>query len=137
MILGYKVMANKSREMIKGLMPQLSEVKGSVNIPAEFDNVSIFSNMQLSDYILKRIEFIREGQEVVPEYTDIKEKFAGMLFGFYINHSVRQQNELNKRYADVCEEFKRISEERSELNKKIIEVANRLRELEEAKGGKA
>lgn len=118
-------------------MPQLSEVKGSVNIPAEFDNVSIFSNMQLSDYILKRIELIREGQEVVPEYTDIKEKFAGMLFGFYINHSVRQQNELNKRYADVCEEFKRISEERSELNKKIIEAANRLRELEEAKGGKA
>ena len=70
MILGYKVMANKSREMIKGLMPQLSEVKGSVNIPAEFDNVSIFSNMQLSDYILKRIELIREGQEVVERVMD-------------------------------------------------------------------
>lgn len=130
-------MANRSREILHGLVPDLKAKKGSVTLPAKFDNVSIFSNMQLSDYIVKRIELIREGQEVVPEYTDIKEKFAGMLFGFYINHSVRQQNELNKRYADVCEEFKRISDERTELNRQIIEASKKLQALEEAQGGKS
>ena len=130
-------MANKSREILKGLVPDLASKKGTVTLPAKFDNVSIFSNMQLSDYIVKRIELIREGQEVVPEYTDFKEKFAGMLFGFYINHSVRQQNELNKRYADICEEFKRISDERTELNRQIIEASKKLKELEDKKGGKA
>ena len=128
-------MANKSREMLSSIVPNLNEIKGSVDVPAKFDDVSIFSNMQLSDYIVKRVELIREGQEVVPQYTNIKEKFAGMLFGFYINHSVRQQNELNKRYADVCEEFKRLSDERVELNLKIIEASNKLEALKKAKGG--
>ena len=185
-------MANKSREMLKALLPDLSSIKGTVEIPSKFNETSSFGDSSSSDLAYKKIKMVLENskdvnisykekklikekfnkmldefyaenydilkkvelsslskhfqdsvklvrvhQEVVPQYYDFKSKTAGMLFGFFINHSVRQQNELNKRYATVCEVFGELAEERFALSEQIRDAYSRLKKLEEEKGVKA
>lgn len=110
-----------AREMLSDILS--SEDVSSVDIPVSFDDISVWGASS-SDGYLDALEKEFAGRAtVIPQYRDVKEKLGGALFGFYINHSVRQQNELNNKFLEVFREFKSNNEE-------IMRLAEKIKELE-------
>ena len=137
------IMDKKAPALSKAEMKSLNDKLIKVMMDFYMENYDLMSKMEvsgLSQHLKDSVTLVKHHQEVVPQYSGFKAKFAGMLFGFYINHSVRQQNELNRRYAVVSEEFQKLAEERIALNNQIMTAYAKLHELEKEakkKGGKA
>lgn len=119
-----------AREMIKESLGDTSSLKGSISLPLEFEKISMLAGISADEALDGVIGKIKEEHKVIPQYRSFKEKLGGGLFGFYINHSVDQQNNFNENMAAVCEEFDRLSKEKAELMKKINDVSVRIMKLE-------
>lgn len=133
------IMDKKAPSLKRKDLNELNDKLSKVIMDFYMENYDIMSDMpvsSLSKHLKESVANVKDSQEVVPQYTGFKTKFSGMLFGFYINHIVRQQNQLNSRYAVVCEEFQKLAEERIALSSQITAAYSRLYELEK-EGGKA
>lgn len=119
-----------AREMIKDAVGDTSSLKGSVSLPLEFEKISMLAGISADEALSGVIGKIKEEHRVIPQYRTVKEKLGGGLFGFYINHSVDQQNNFNENMAAVCEEFDRLSREKAELLKRINDVSVKIMKLE-------
>ncbi len=110
-----------AREMLSDIL--LSSGAANVDVPVSFDDISVCGASSADGYLESLEHEFSDRAKVIPQYRDLKEKLGGALFGFYINHSVEQQNEINARFLDVLREFKANNDE-------IVRLSNRLKELE-------
>lgn len=125
-------MSISAREMFDNLVGDLDKVKGSVNMPAKFDDSEESITDPLPESTLDSIKDIRNGHTLVPRVNGFKSKVSAKLFGFFFKYSMAQQTELNLRYAMVSEEFVKLNEQKRELAKKIDNAKRRLEQLESA-----
>lgn len=107
--------------MLSDILSSGEETK--VDIPFTFDDISVCGASSADGYLESLEREFADKATVIPQYRDLKEKLGGALFGFYINHSVNQQNEINVRFLDVLREFKTNNEE-------IVRLSERIKELE-------
>ena len=114
-----------ARELLKTKIPDDGEVTGKVKIPVEFDRIYMLAGQSADEALEGVITRLGSEHTVTPQYRTIREKIGGMLYGFYINHSVEQQNRINESIYTVCDEFNRLSEEK----KTLMEEINRLQML--------
>ena len=114
-----------SRTMVKEKV--LGDKK--VDLPVRFEDISMLQGVSVNDALGGILGKIRDERKVVTQYRDFKEKTAGIIFGFYINHSVRQQNVLNDRLMDVFEELEKVTAQTNELAQKILEAKEELEAL--------
>lgn len=125
-----------TRDQSKELKDKIT--KTLINFYIEnFDLMNEIEMSGLNRFLVDAIIQVDMFKEVVPQYAGFKAKFAGILFGFFINHSVRQQNQLNARYAVVAAEFRKIAEERASLGAQLMCATAKLEALEAKLGGKA
>ncbi|SEV95973.1 hypothetical protein SAMN05216413_0813 [Ruminococcaceae bacterium KH2T8] len=110
-----------AREILSDILS--SEKTSSVDIPVSFDDISVWGASSSDGYLDALEKEFSERATVIPQYRNIKEKIGGALFGFYINHSVNQQNAINARFLEVLQEFRSNNEE-------ILRLTERIKELE-------
>lgn len=105
--------------------------EGKVKLPAEFDDIRLLQGSGNDSYISNLLNETRKWCPVIPQYRDIKEKVGGAIFGFYINHWVDGQNEIDRKLLDVFEEYEKNNKEAEALLKRICELEAKLNGSEE------
>ena len=93
---------------------------GHVDFPVTFFEVAMKNAGANEDYIKGLLKDIHEHGTIVPQYVTIREKIAGLIFGFYINHSVYQQNDLHVNFNRVFDEIENNRKEIAELRDRIV-----------------
>lgn len=119
-----------AREMIEQKATDLGSVRGSVSLPVDFEQISMLAGISADEALSGVISKIREDHRIVSQYRSVGEKIGGGLFGFYINHSVDQQNDVNENLATVFSEFDELSKEKAELLGRINDLSVRIMKLE-------
>lgn len=94
----------------------------AVDFPISFFEVNMMASGSNETYIRDLLKDIHEHETVVPQYVTLKEKVAGAIFGFYINHSVYQQNDFNRNLNRVFDEVENNRREIAELRGRILEL---------------
>ena len=95
---------------------------GHVDFPVTFFAVNMMTAGSNEEYISDLLKNIHEHGTIVPQYVTLREKIAGMIFGFYINHSVYQQNDLHVNFNRVFDEIENNRREIAELRDRIVEL---------------
>ncbi len=95
---------------------------GHVDFPVTFFEVNMMTAGSNEEYIRNVLKDIHEHGTIVPQYVTLREKIAGMIFGFYINHSVYQQNDLHVNFNRVFDEIENNRREIAELRDRIVEL---------------
>lgn len=95
---------------------------GHVDFPVTFFEVNMMTAGSNEDHIRELLKDIHEHGTIVPQYVTLREKLAGMIFGFYINHSVYQQNDLHVNFNRVFDEIENNRREIAELRDRIVEL---------------
>ena len=112
---------SSAREMLSDILS--SYEAENIDFPVSFEDISVCGASSADGYLDSLVKEFTERAVVIPQYRNIKEKIGGALFGFYINHSVNQQNEINARFLEVFQEFKVNNDE-------ILRLSERIKELE-------
>ena len=95
---------------------------GHVDFPVTFFEVNMMTAGSNEEYIRDLLKNIHEHGTIVPQYVTLREKIAGLIFGFYINYSVYQQNDLHTNFNRVFDELENNRREIAELRDRIIEL---------------
>ena len=95
---------------------------GHVDFPVTFFEVNMMTAGSNEEYIRDVLKNIHEHGTIVPQYVTLREKIAGMIFGFYINHSVYQQNDLHVNFNRVFDEIENNRREIAELRDRIVKL---------------
>ena len=117
---------SSARDMLSDILA--SYETENVDFPVSFEDISVCGASSADGYLDSLIKEFTERATVIPQYRNIKEKIGGALFGFYINHSVNQQNEINARFLEVLQEFKVNNDEILRLSERIKELEAQLEE---------
>ncbi len=103
--------------------------KGSVELPVNFEDVSVLMGLSMEDSVTREISYIEENKKVVPQYTSLAKKLGGMFYGFYYNPCVYAQNDINDKILTVLKEFREQEKIKQDLLARINALQDRLDEL--------
>ena len=95
---------------------------GHVDFPVTFFEINMMTAGSNEEYIRDLLKNIHEHGTIVPQYVTLREKIAGMIFGFYINHSVYQQNDLHVNFNRVFDEIENNRREIAQLRDRIVKL---------------
>ncbi|MCR5529509.1 MAG: hypothetical protein K6F49_09855 [Saccharofermentans sp.] len=120
---------SSAREDLQALLEGKEVPK--VDFPMTFDDISLISasssdNTTVDAFIGNTIPKMHEIEQVVPQYRSLPEKIGGLLFGFYINHAVYKQNDVNKNLGIVFDEVEANRKEIAELRAGILKLNRKL-----------
>ena len=106
-----------------------SDKKAPVELPVNFEEISVLMGISMEDSVSRMISFIEENKKVVPQYHSLLEKIGGMFYGFYYNPCVYAQNNLNDKILTVMKQFCEQEKIKQDLFSRINVLQDRIDEL--------